>query len=162
MEEVWDKLHQATSDDALIEFLQRLLTLDPAARADFAALANHPYVQMEPALLPASNAPRLGAPSPAMAALMPSSSELCKAVRTIPGLQGDTADALQAVPGVLYLMWDPDSLVCVTASGAVYRQAQHQVHKIKVYRHCRYHCCALSRQAHASHKHHVCKSSLIH
>lgn len=50
MGEVWDRLRQATGNDApLVAFLQRLLTLDPAARADFAGLTQHPYVQLEEA-----------------------------------------------------------------------------------------------------------------
>ena len=39
MEEVWDRLRQATGNDAqLVAFLQCLLTLDPGARADFAPI----------------------------------------------------------------------------------------------------------------------------
>lgn len=49
MEGVWDRLRQATNNDApLLGFLQQLLSLDPAPRADFAALANHPYLHLDP------------------------------------------------------------------------------------------------------------------
>ena len=123
MEEVWDRLRQATSNDApLVDFLQRLLTLDPEPRAHFAALANHPYVQAQPALPAAVTAAVVDAALAPKAGAMPSKSVLAKAVMSIPGLEKDRADDLDTVPGIPYLVCDADlPPVCETASGIVYR-----------------------------------------
>ena len=123
MEEVWDRLRQATGNDAqLVAFLQCLLTLDPAARADFAALSQHPYVQLEEAhasavLHQAEKHPSAPTPAP-----MPSAVVLAEAVACIPTMRADTAATFHTVPGIPYLVWDPAvGPICETASGAVYR-----------------------------------------
>ena len=105
MEEVWDRLRKATSNDApLVDFLQRLLTLDPDTRAHFAALANHPYIQAQPALPAAVTAADVDATSSPKAVPMPSKSELSQAVMSIPGMQKDKADEMETVPGIPYLV----------------------------------------------------------
>ena len=123
MEEVWDRLRKATSNDIpLVDFLQRLLTLDSNPRADFAALANDTYVQTDIASPAVANAPIFDAPTASRVGPMPSEGELSKAVRRIPGVQGHELDALESVPGIAFLVWDPAaSPVCETASGAVCR-----------------------------------------
>ena len=123
MEEVWDRLRKATLNDApLVDFLQRLLTLDPEPRTHFAALANHPYVQSEPALPAAVTAADVDATLAPQARAMPSKNELAKAVVSIPGLEKDKADDMDTVLGIPYLVWDAElPSVCDTASGSVYR-----------------------------------------
>ena len=123
MEEVWDRLRQATGNDApLVAFLQRLLTLDPAARADFEGLSQHPYVQPEqvhPSSVFGQAEEQPSAPTPAP---MPTGTALAEAVKLIPEMRPDIAATLQTVPGMPYLVWDPAvDPVCDTASGQVYR-----------------------------------------
>lgn len=123
MEEVWDRLRQATGNDApLVAFLQRLLTLDPAARADFAALSQHPYVQPEQAHPSAVFCQAETQPSATTPAPMPTGTALSEAVKLIPEMRPDIPESLQTVPGMPYLVWDPAvGPVCETASGQVYR-----------------------------------------
>ena len=123
MKEIWDRLRQATGNDApLVAFLQRLLTLDPAARADFASLSQHPYVQLEQADPSAVFCQAEKQPSAPTPAPMPTGTALAEAVRTIPEMRPDIAATLQPVSGMPYLVWDPAmDPVCDTASGQVYR-----------------------------------------
>lgn len=144
MEDVWDRLRQATNNDApLLAFLQQLLSLDPAPRADFVALANHPYLHLDPppvlhspsATAVASDASGLAAAAQAAsqlvmsaattasgpAAVMTDGATLEDAVKSIPGMV-EQFDSLVAVLGIPFLVFDPTlNPVCETASGAVYR-----------------------------------------
>ena len=128
MEEVWDRLRQATGNDGpLVAFLQKLLSLDPTARADFGTLvAQHPYVQVDqapmcgPGCVEQSQSSLAEAPAtPVPAAVMPSDAALENAVRCIPGVH---ADRMVPVPGIPFLVFDPSlDPVCETTSGDVYR-----------------------------------------
>lgn len=135
MEDVWDRLRQATNNDApLLTFLQQLLSLDPAPRADFAALANHPYLQLDPppalhspsAAAVASDASGLATASPAAvpapaaaaaAAASAASQLVVSAATTTSGTaavmthEATLEDAVNSIPGMVAEQLD--SLVAV-------------------------------------------------
>ena len=136
MEEVWERLRKATNKDApLVAFLQRMLTLDPAARADFAALCSHPYLQTtlpQQATLTASSSHdsaqhltaslAVSAAGAVSAVVMPEQDDLRAAVRLILGITAEEAAQMEPVPGSPFLVWDPSrTAVCDTGSGVVYR-----------------------------------------
>ena len=130
MEDGWDRLRQATNNDApLLAFLQQLLSLDPAPHADFAALADHPYLQLDPppalhspsAAAAASDASGLAAAAlaaaPAAAAASAASQLVMSAATTASGpvaiMTNDAAleDAVKCIPGMVAEQLD--SLVAV-------------------------------------------------
>lgn len=125
MEEVWDRLRRATGNDApLLDFLQQLLSLDPSPRADFAALANHPYLHLHPEPMADSPSAAAAAATAASgpAAAMPDAAALEEAVKSIPGVTDEQIEGMVAVLGIPFLVFDPSlSPVCETASGAVCR-----------------------------------------
>ena len=118
MDEVWAKLQEATGNDhALITFLQQLLTVDPAPRANFGELVrNSSYLQgsvpVSPAAsLPVSLTPPLAEPKTALPLQM------------VPGpyLEKHVLRDLEQVPGLPSVFWDPTAAaICQLSSGAVY------------------------------------------
>lgn len=122
MGEVWERLREAThNDEALVAFLQQLLTVEPEPRSDFAKLVEgHPYLQ--PAIVPAAvsgnHAASLPAPPTPPLAVPRSPSPLLVA-KDGPTVHGSS---VEPVPGLPSVWWDPASPpVCRMASGAVYR-----------------------------------------
>lgn len=149
--EVWDRLQRATDNDApLLAFLQQLLSLDPAARADFATLAQHPYLRLDQPHIHVSTSSMAAAAAASAtvepAVVMPDEAALRAAVMSIPTgmakvskdrshpywsssrapctIERDDAEAerMVAVPGIPFLVFDPIGRpVCETASGTVFR-----------------------------------------
>ncbi len=150
MTEIWDRLREATdNDEGLVTILQQLFTLDPEPRANFAALAEHPYLQQAiPTPVPGSDpenaAHSAGASSAVVDAhVSPSSSPSLAASAAVkdaaalwvPDLRSlatdmkpstvsdtDPTAGMQPIPGIPFLIWDPTSVaVCEVSSGVVYR-----------------------------------------
>lgn len=127
MEEVWDRLCRATSNDVpLLAFLQQLLSLDPAPRAHFAALAQHPYLHLDQppqgdSPLPAAAA---AAASDAVvpAAVMPDEA-VWKASLSLSGLcMPEEVECMVPIPGIPFLVYNPiKKPLCATSSGGVHR-----------------------------------------
>ena len=155
MEDVWDRLRRATNNDApLLAFLHHLLSLDPAARADFAALARHPYLHLDQPLQHDSTSSEAAATAASatveVPVVMPDEAELKAAIMSVPTFKAkalrppshptrdqkiwspnqasvtmerdeEEAARLVAVPGIPFLVYDPQQPVCETASGTVFR-----------------------------------------
>ena len=124
MDDVWARLRTATqNDEALVAFVQRLLTLDPGARANFGELVQtHPY--MQPASQPVPVPGSLAASSAAVSAPAGSTITVSKDAATMPRLDvdKDVMQRLQSLPGLASVWWDITSVpVCHLSSGSVYR-----------------------------------------
>ena len=127
MDDVWARLCTAThNDEALLAFLQRLLTLDPEARADFGELVEtHPYLQpaSQPVPVPGSLAASSAAASTAASntvAVYKDAVTMQVAARL--DVDKDVMQRLQSLPGLASVWWDPTSVpVCHLSSGSVYR-----------------------------------------
>ena len=120
MDELWDRLREATdNDEALVAFLQQLLTLDPEPRSDFTKLVEgHSYLQPPHVPAPISPAPTAsGVPGP-LADVATSSTPLHVA-RDGPNLPTGVAEPIPGLPSV---WWDPQlPPVCELTSGSVFR-----------------------------------------
>ena len=124
MNHIWERVLQATDNDKpLLAFLQRLLTLDPEQRANFADLAHHPYLRQID-LLPVSDS-SVAAVSDTFA--LPAALPAVPAPQQVVSMpcEGKTiVEGLQPVPDMPSLLWNPSSeAVCHMSSGSVYRSA---------------------------------------
>lgn len=119
MDEVWAKLQEAThNDNALIAFLQHLLTVEPGPRANFGELVRtSSYLQDSVPVSPAASLPVSLTPPPAEPKTAP-------ALQTVPGpyVDNHVVEHLEPISGLPSVLWDPTAeAVCQLASGSVYR-----------------------------------------
>ena len=124
MDDVWARLRTATqNDEALVAFVQCLLTLDPGARANFGALVET-HLHMQPASQPVPVPGSLAASSAAASTPASSTITVSRDAAIMPrlDLDKDVMQRLQSSPGLASVWWDPTSMpVCHLSSGSVYR-----------------------------------------
>ena len=103
MADVWQMLHLATGDALFVFFMQTLLVHDPTQRSNDSAIMQHDFLH---------SCAKENAQDAADSALKLSVSTLSKP---------PNMDRLQAVPDMPHVLWDPEQVVCTTATGTVFR-----------------------------------------
>ncbi|KAL0056338.1 hypothetical protein WJX82_010197 [Trebouxia sp. C0006] len=98
MEDVWQKVQQASHDPALLSFLQHLLTQDPLQRSSGALICQHPFLHMPDTTLVPSH------PSQPV-------------VSFLSGRPDESQ--LQQVPGMPDVFWQPAKPLGITGTGTI-------------------------------------------
>ena len=98
MEDVWQKVQQASHDPALLSFLQHLLTQDPLQRSSGALICQHPFLHMPDTTLVPSH------PSQPV-------------VSFLSGRPDESQ--LQQVPGMPDVFWQPAKPLGIAGTGTI-------------------------------------------